>query len=725
MKLSTKKIALIFILLSVGSLILIGDLKNGASLKDENINHIDDGKNKSNVLLINSYHKGLSWTDDITSAITEKLKAGSCCELYIEYMDAKRYPVKNFEKEFYSLLKKRYKDLKIQAVIVSDNNALVFAKRYRKDLFPDVPVIFCGINNFSDNLIDNSGWFTGVVETTDAAANFEIMKKLNPRMRNCIIIGDNTPTGEAEVAAARKALGILKDGISIIYWINLSTDVLLRSLKGLNNREDTVLLTVFNRDAEGRYFNYEEIGRLITSNTDAQVYGLWQFYIGEGVVGGNMANARDQGLAAAGMAQRVLIGEHISSIPIQRESPNRIIFDYAALERFNIRKEQLPEGAIIENIPHSIIRDNIGIISSAVFLIIGEGAALLLLFRIFLRSRGKAMKDLEVSEEKYRVLVDKSFDIIYRLNSDGIITFASPSWTVILGHQVSDVLGRPYADFIHPDYMEAAELFLKNLLSPEDHPSVIDYKIRHVDGSWRMHTSSIVPVTDKSGAPIAFVGIAKDITDRKNSEYQVKKLLQEKELLLKEVHHRIKNNMLTISGLLYLQADSVKNDIAASALNDARNRVQSMMVIYDKLYRSADFRHISAKDYLSNLIIGVSSAFAGSSHVEVEMNIEDSILDSEILFPVGIIINELMSNVYKYAFTGRKEGAVKISFLRKSEKLIELSFEDNGIGMPEDVISGKSAGFGMNLIRILVKQIDGDLHISNNNGTLFKITFLV
>jgi len=150
-----------------------------------------------------------------------------------------------------------------------------------------------------------------------------------------------------------------------------------------------------------------------------------------------------------------------------------------------------------------------------------------------------------------------------------------------------------------------------------------------------------------------------------------------------------------------------------------------MMVIYDKLYRSSDFRHISAKDYLTNLIMGVSSTLAGASHVEIEMEIEEIILDSEILFPVGIIINELMSNVYKYAFPERKEGVVRISFLRKSDRMIELSFQDNGIGMPQEVISGESAGFGMNLIRILVKQIDGDLRISNNNGIIFNISFII
>jgi len=727
MKLNIKKIraALIFLLLPVVFFILINSKSNKAVPKNNIVVQTAEEKYKNKVLLINSYHKGLSWTDDITSVIEEKLAERSRCELYIEYLDAKRHPAVRFENQFYNLIKIRYKNEKFKAVMVSDNNALAFARRYRKELFPDTPVIFCGINNFSDSLIDSSGWFTGVVEKTDAAATFDIMKKINPGMKNCVIIGDNTPTGEAEISAAREALGNEKSGVKITYWVNLSTKILLKRLGELNSKDDSVLLTVFNRDADGNYFNYEESGRLITENTSAQVYGLWDFYIGEGVVGGYMANARDQGEAAAEIALRIVNGEDHSMVPIMRESPNRILFDYTAMSRFGLHKSQLPEGSVVRNIPSSFLRDNSGIIIITLLLILSEGAALLLLFRVYLKSRKKAINELEDSEKKYRVLVDNSFDVIYRIGSDGVITFASPSWTLLLGHNISDVAGRPYTDFIHPDDVHACKEFLEKVISSNKRQAGIDYRVRHIDGSWRSHTSSAVPIFDESGIFIALVGIAKDITDRKNSENEVKKLLQEKELLLKEVHHRIKNNMSTISGLLYLQADKVKNNSASTALIDARNRVKSMMVIYDKLYRSADFRSISSKDYLSNLIQGVSSTFANSSQVEIDMNIEDFVLDSEILFPVGIIINELMSNAYKYAFPDRRSGVIKISFIQRSEKLADITFSDNGIGIQEDNLSGDSACFGMNLVNILIRQINGTLQTNHTNGTGYKISFPV
>lgn len=721
--LNTKRVTAVFLSASAVLFILAGSKFYNSASQESVIKQSVYEPAKPDVLLINSYHKGLSWTDDITAAVENTLTSQSQCELYIEYLDAKRLPGEVLEKELYNLLMKRYNKIKFKTVIVSDNNALAFARRYRKSLFPDTPVIFCGINNFNESLIDSSGWFTGVVEKTDAYVTFKIMKTINPEMKSCIVIGDNTPTGVAEIAAAREVLGNEADGVKILYWINLSTEELLKRLKELNRMDDAVLLTVFNRDSLGRYFDYEEISLLIAANTDAPVYGLWDFYIGRGVVGGRMAIARDQGLAAAEMALRIINGEDHSEIMIKRESPNTTMFDYAELKNFNISKARLPQGSVIKNTPHSLIMDNAGIISAALLLIISEGAALLFLFRIFMKSRKKALKDLEESEEKYRVLVNNSFDIIYKVNSDRIITFASPSWTVILGHDVSEVIGKLYTDFVHPDDAKACEESIRKILSSSERQSDVEYRVRHIDGSWRFHASSAVPVIDESGKFTSFVGIAKDITDRKNAEMEVKKLLSEKELLLKEVHHRIKNNMGTISGLLYLQKDTVKNEEASNALRDARSRVQSMMVIYDKLYRSDDFRSISANDYLSNLVKEVSSTFAGGLDVGIEMNIEDLILDSDVLFPVGIIVNELLSNAYKYAFTVKKSGTIRILFARKSDRLIEIVFHDNGTGLPDDVLSGKSAGFGMNLVKLLIKQINGNLQIARNYGTEYIISF--
>lgn len=222
--------------------------------------------------------------------------------------------------------------------------------------------------------------------------------------------------------------------------------------------------------------------------------------------------------------------------------------------------------------------------------------------------------------------------------------------------------------------------------------------------------------------PYHFVITHENITERKKAEEEIQSLLKEKEILLREVHHRIKNNMNTISGLLMLQAGSINDQAAISALNDAKNRVQSMMIMYDKLYRSDDYRKMSVKDYLEKFIDEIFLIFENSRNVSIEKDIEDFILDTKILFPLGIIINELITNAFKYAFPGGRHGWIKVSVSRDSD-MVSLSIQDDGVGFSDGTASSKPGGFGLSLVSALTEQIDGQYSISGVNGTKVDISF--
>jgi len=181
--------------------------------------------------------------------------------------------------------------------------------------------------------------------------------------------------------------------------------------------------------------------------------------------------------------------------------------------------------------------------------------------------------------------------------------------------------------------------------------------------------------------------------------------------------------MSTISSLLLLQADAVVEPAAISALNDARARVMSMMIIYDKLYRSADFRNIEVRDYLVNLINEIFSTFPGRKNLNIEYEVDDFILDSKVLFPLGIIINELLTNSMKHAFPGGREGVITVSVKIDDDGVIEASVSDNGIGIPEDLDFGRTQSFGLNLIDLLSDQIGGSVIVNRSGGTEFVIKF--
>jgi two-component sensor histidine kinase len=242
------------------------------------------------------------------------------------------------------------------------------------------------------------------------------------------------------------------------------------------------------------------------------------------------------------------------------------------------------------------------------------------------------------------------------------------------------------------------------------------------DGTTFWGDSTFTLIRGKNGHPESILGEARDITERKNADDKISRLLKEKELLLKEVHHRIKNNMHTIASLLYLQADSLKDVSAVTALTDAYNRVQSMMLIYEKLYKSSDFREISAQTYLTELIDGITSTINTSTNVEIIKSIEDCPINTALLFPVGIIINELLTNSFKYAFPENRKGRITVS-LTKRDNIIAIKFADDGVGIPRSVIDLESKGFGINLVKILAEQLNGKLNISSKNGTEYSITF--
>ncbi len=231
-------------------------------------------------------------------------------------------------------------------------------------------------------------------------------------------------------------------------------------------------------------------------------------------------------------------------------------------------------------------------------------------------------------------------------------------------------------------------------------------------------------VLDEKGKIAGLWGAAQDITERKQSEEEIQKQLSEKTTLLKEVHHRIKNNIASIEGLLSLQSQAISNPEAVSALQDAISRVGSMRVLYDKLLISDDFKDISVKNYLESLIDSVADLFPDHLKITIDKKIDDFDLSSKNLFPIGIILNELLTNIMKYAFIDRKSGLIHIS-LSNIQNQVTLTIQDNGNGLPEGFDINKSNGFGLMLVRMLSGQLDGTFTIENHNGTRSILKFKI
>jgi len=217
-------------------------------------------------------------------------------------------------------------------------------------------------------------------------------------------------------------------------------------------------------------------------------------------------------------------------------------------------------------------------------------------------------------------------------------------------------------------------------------------------------------------------GIRAVFVERIAAEDKVKSLLSEKQLILREVHHRIRNNMGVLSSLLSIQARKVQEPSALAALEEAQGRIHNMGLLYDKLYRSADFSELSVKDYLGTLVDDVIGNFPNCANVQVHKDIQDFMLDAKRLQSLGIMINELLTNIMKYAFQGRDGGEVSVQVLKDGNH-VSVMLKDNGTGLPESITFTNSTGFGLQLIHGLAQQLNGAINIERLNGTKFTVEF--
>lgn len=350
-----------------------------------------------------------------------------------------------------------------------------------------------------------------------------------------------------------------------------------------------------------------------------------------------------------------------------------------------------------------------------------ESAALIGSIRDITEQKKAEDESIE-SEEKYRTLFESNPNYTILLGLNGVILDVNAAAEDITGLSKDKFVGKHFTELeIFPeDVLSKHEGIYPLLLKGE---YVDPYESKIYDKKGKVHwLETIWTVIKKDETPNSILVINNDITKRKKVEYKIKASLKEKETLLKEIHHRVKNNLQIISSLLDLQERYVKNDpIAVNVLKESKNRVMSMAMIHEMIYKSKDLSHINFSEYIRNLISNIFQSYGANSSITSVKNIEQIYLNIETAVPLGLIISELISNSLKYAFPEDKKGEILVS-LTKDEKF-ELTISDNGIGLPEEIDFNTESTLGLKLVRSLINQVDGTIQLDRTKGTKYTITF--
>lgn len=341
----------------------------------------------------------------------------------------------------------------------------------------------------------------------------------------------------------------------------------------------------------------------------------------------------------------------------------------------------------------------------------------------------RAMEAIAESEEKFRTAFITSPDSvnINRLK-DGEYVDINEGFSQIMGYSREEVLGRTSVEldiWVNPRDRKRLVAGLKQ----DGYVNNLEAKFRTQGGSVRDGLMS-AKILNLKGEP-HILSITRDITELKRtqeallkSEEQLRASLGEKEILLKEIHHRVKNNLQVISGLLDLQAHHISDPTGREIYKESQNRVITMALIHEELYRSVNLSQVDFADYIQNLCENLMVSYgADGDRIVLDIKAEKIEMVVDTAIPCGLIINELITNSLKHAFPGERRGKISLFFKQLKDREFQLTVSDDGVGIPEDVNIYKTSTLGMQLVTVMVEQLGGTIKVKRRDGTRFTIRF--
>ncbi|MEA1945477.1 MAG: cache domain-containing protein [Euryarchaeota archaeon] len=331
---------------------------------------------------------------------------------------------------------------------------------------------------------------------------------------------------------------------------------------------------------------------------------------------------------------------------------------------------------------------------------------------------------MQKSEEQ-KALLSTIPAFVYFKGRNGNYIAANKAFADMAGTPVDEIAGKTDYDFFPEEQADSYRADDQEVMESGEPKYDIEELVTGADGEPMWTSTSKTPFFDSNGIVIGMVGMTHDITERRKAEDQIKASLKEKEVLLREIHHRVKNNLQVVSSLLDMQARGAKNKDTIDALIESKNRLNAMALIHTQLYESSDLSEINMKGFVNKLLMQLFQSYqVQGTKITPIVSIVDYPFPISMAVPVGLIVNELLSNALKYAFVDRKEGTIKVSLTASEEGRTNLRVSDDGAGLPDGFDINKTGTLGLRLVKILTEdQLRGNLEVISKEGVTFNIEF--
>ena len=695
-----------------------------------------------NILILNSYHRYLSWTDNICNTIVSKFPKYT---FFVEYMDTKRFKRDIMFKIFLYYLKNKYKSTKIDLIVVTDNNAFDFIIKYHKELFPKIPVVFCGVNNFRESMLKGDEYVTGVVENVYLKDTVDLILKLHPKIKNIYAIMGATFTSQIYY---KNFLSLKKQyekrvNINIINGKFYTKKEFSEKLKSINN--GVIFLTNLFQLKDGTIFSIKSCFDFINKYCNLPIYTCWNVMFNfKNVVGGKITSSYKQGEYASKFIYQILeIGVPVYVLPVLTKSPAEYMFNFKYLKKFNIPIENLPENSKIIGAPS---KEKIIISQQQQYIKALSIFSTLLIFLIFLLilafiKNKKTENRLNEVLEEYMTIVNSSADMVCVKDGKGRWIITNDANLKLFSLENIDYKGktdRELAEYSH----FFKEAFLKCEKSDEiawNKKEIIrvEEKIPQPNGKTRIFDIIKIPVFSKNGERKRLIVIGRDITE------------------IKEMHEQ----------MIHFQKMDLLGNLAAGIAHDFNNILASLSMNAELIALSSQDKKV--KKYVNNIIKSIDNAKNLINRIKITARKEERILSInniieivnhslEILKPSlpsnisikklynenepifikcdfheisQVLMNIILNSIDAIKMAKREVGTIIIDLLKK-EKYLTIKISDNGIGI-DDTIKEKifepffstkdkteirGTGLGLAICKKIVTDHNGKIYVKSQKG---------